>query len=111
MKYSDDQRLKKIYEKAVALHEYVLNNDIKREDVLNDIHVQWCVTTPLYNIGEHSYHLSSEYRDAHGEIPWMLISGLRHRLIHGYDDTDWNVVADIVFEDLPVLIEELKNAI
>lgn len=29
MKYSDEQRIKKIYENAVKLHEYIINNNIK----------------------------------------------------------------------------------
>ncbi|MCM1423296.1 MAG: DUF86 domain-containing protein [bacterium] len=38
-----------------------------------------------------------------------MISGLRHRLIHDYDGTNWNIIADIVFEEIPILIEELKK--
>ena len=55
MKYSDEQRMKKIYENATKLREYMVKNDVKREDLLTDIHLQWLVTTPLYNIGEHVY--------------------------------------------------------
>lgn len=53
MKYSDDQRIKKIYENAVQLHEYIVNNNIKKKDLLTDTPLQWLVTTPLYNIGWH----------------------------------------------------------
>ncbi len=85
MKYSDGQRIKKIYENAVKLHEYITKNNIKRENLLTEIPLQWLVTTPLYNIGEHVYYLSDEYKEAHSEIPWSMISGLRHRLVHNYD--------------------------
>lgn len=60
MKYSDEQRIKKIYENAVKLHEYIVSNRVKKEDLLKDVPLQWLVTTPLYNIGEHVYNLSSE---------------------------------------------------
>ena len=62
MKYSEEQRIKKIYENAVKLHEYIISNKIKKEDLLIDVPLQWLVTTPLYNIGEHVYNLSSEYK-------------------------------------------------
>lgn len=108
MKYSDEQRVKKIYENAVQLHEYIVSNNIKKRDLLTDIPLQWLVTTPLYNIGEHVCNLSVEYKKTHDEIPWSMISGLRHRLVHDYDGTNWNIVVEVVFEELPVLIENLK---
>ena len=109
MKYSDGQRIKKIYENAVNLHEYIINNNIKREDLLTNIPLQWLVTTPLYNIGEHVYYLSDEYKKAHSEIPWSMVSGLRHRLVHDYDGTNWNIIVEVVFAELPILIEELRK--
>lgn len=111
MKYSDGQRIKKIYENAVKLHEYIVSNNIIKEDLLTDVPLQWLVTTPLYNIGEHVCHLSDEYKESHGEIQWPMISGLRHRLVHDYDGTNWNIIADVVFEELPVLIEELRKLV
>ncbi len=109
MKYSDEQRINKIYENAVNLHEYIINNNIKREDLLTNVPLQWLVTTPLYNIGEHVYYLSDEYRKAHSEIPWSMISGLRHRLVHNYDGTNWNIIVEVVFEELPILVEGLRK--
>ena len=111
MKYSDEQRIKKIYENAIKLHEYILENKIKKADLLTNIPLQWLVTTPLYNIGEHVYNLSGEYKKIHNEVPWSMISGLRHRLVHDYDGTNWNIIVDVVFEELPVLIEKIQRLI
>lgn len=109
MKYSDGQRINKIYDNAVKLYGYITNNNITREDLLTNIPLQWLVTTPLYNIGEHVYYLSDEYKEAHSEIPWSMVSGLRHRLVHDYDGTNWNIIVEVVFEELPILIEELRK--
>ena len=111
MKYSDKQRIKKIYENAVKLHEYITENEIQKETLLEDVPLQWLVTTPLYNIGEHVYNLSDEYKQTHSEIPWLMISGLRHRLVHDYDGTNWNIIADVVLEELPVLIKEMQKLV
>ena len=109
MKYSDEQRIKKIYENAVKLQKYIVENNIKREELLISTPLQRLVTTPLYNIDEHVYNLSDNYKKAHDQIPWLMISGLRHRLVHDYDGTNWNIIADVVFEELPVLIEKLEK--
>ena len=109
MKYSDQQRVQKIYEYASKLLGYLEENEISKDALLNDYSLQWLVTTPLYNIGEHSYLLSGDYKAAHADIPWAMISGLRHRLVHDYDGTNWNIIADVVFEELPVLLNQLTK--
>ena len=111
MKYSDHQHIQKIYENAIKLTEYIIEHQIKKEDLLSEISLQWLVTTPLYNIGEHVYNLSNEYKKAHSEIQWSMIAGLRHRLIHDYEGTNWNIIAVVVFEELPVLIEQLEKLV
>ena len=111
MKYSDQQRIQKIYENAVRLNEYIVGHQIKKEELLTEIPLQWLVTTPLYNIGEHACNLSAIYKKAHDEIQWAMIAGLRHRLIHDYDGTNWNIIADVVFEELPVFIEQLRKLV
>ena len=34
MKYSDEQRIKRIYENAIKLHEYIVTHNINKEDLL-----------------------------------------------------------------------------
>ena len=109
MKYSDQQHIQKIYENAVKLNGYILEHQIKKEDLLEEFSLQWLVTTPLYNIGEHAYNLSSEYKNTHNKVQWAMIAGLRHRLVHDYDGTNWNIIADVVFEELPILIKQLEE--
>lgn len=109
MKYSDKQRIQKICEYAEKLLDYINKNGITKEILLNDYAMQWMVTTPLYNIGEQVYALSDEYKAMNSNIPWSMISGLRHRLVHNYDGTNWNIIADVVFEELPILLEQLKK--
>lgn len=109
MRYSDEQRLQKILENAERLISYLTEHQIPREDLLNDYALQWLVTTPLYNIGEHVYNLSDEYKTKHPEVQWYMISGLRHRLVHNYDGTNWNIIADVVFDELPVLADQIRT--
>ena len=63
MKYSDRQRVEKIIATADRLSQYLDSGNITRDKVMDDYSVQWTVTTPLYNIGEQTYHLSAELKD------------------------------------------------
>ena len=109
MKYTDYQRLQKIYENISKLQEYISQRNVTKDDLLNDYALQWLVTTPLYNIGEHVYNISDAYKNSHSEIPWSMIAGLRHRLVHDYEGTNWNIIALVVFDELPVLANQIKK--
>lgn len=111
MKYTDKQRVQKICEYAEKLLNHINENNITKESLLKDYALQWLVTTPLYNIGEQVYLLSEEYKTIHNNIPWSMISGLRHRLVHNYEGTNWSIIADVVFEELPCLLNQLKELI
>jgi len=108
MKQTDKQRLEKIIDYADKLMKYLRDNNIDRKVLMTEYSVQWAVTTPLYNIGEHVYHLSEELKGQHDEIPWMMISGLRHRLVHDYDGTNWSIIVEVVFSELPEFAEQVR---
>lgn len=101
MKYTNEQRIEKIKITVEKLMNYIEENKLTRKDVANDETIRWTVTTPLYNIGEHVYNLTADFKKEHNEIPWTKISGLRHRLVHDYDDTNWDIVNDIIFTIIP----------
>lgn len=37
------------------------------------------------------------------------ISGLRHRLVHDYDNTSWTIICDIVFSVIPEFKQQLED--
>ena len=39
------------------------------------------------------------------------IAGLRHRLVHDYDGTNWNIISEVVFEELSILIQQLERCL
>lgn len=111
MKYSDEQHLQKILDYSQRLTVFIKENNITKEKLMEEYSLQWLVTTPLYNIGEHVYAISKEYKNEHPDIPWAMISGLRHRLVHDYDGTNWNIISDVVFEELPLLISQIQDLV
>jgi len=109
MKYTDEQRVEKIRSTTERLLAYLHDESITAEQVLSEEPVRWAITTPLYNIGEHVYNLSDEFKQSHSNIPWAKISGLRHRLVHDYDNTNWGLICTILFEVLPKFLVDLKT--
>ncbi len=109
MKYTDVQRLEKICDYSKKLLCYLSEYEITRERLMEDYTVQWTVTTPLYNIGEHTYYISEELKIEHPEVPWAKISGLRHRLVHNYDNTNWSIIVQVVFDELEEFYEQVKQ--
>lgn len=53
MKYSDQQRVAKMRETVEKLLRYVSEEGITPDRIFAEETIQWTVTTPLYNIGEH----------------------------------------------------------
>ena len=109
MKYSDGQRLEKIRSTTEKLLNYLAQTGITREMVMEQEPVRWTITTPLYNIGEQAYHLSAPFKDAYADIPWAKISGLRHRLVHDYENTNWSLICTVIFDILPDFLKSVES--
>jgi uncharacterized protein with HEPN domain len=62
-------------------------------------------------VGEAANRIPEEEQARHPEIPWPQIVGLRNRLIHGYDSVDFDILWQIVTEDLPPLVVSLETII
>lgn len=72
---------------------------------------QNAIIRSLEIIGEAATKVSPAFRDAHQQIPWREITGMRHRLIHGYGEVRLDVVWAVVRDDLPDLIASLRPLI
>ena len=53
--------------------------------------------------------MSDEFRKNHPGIPWIKIAGLRYRLVHHCEDTNWIVICVIVFDVRPKFLEEIRD--
>ena len=61
--------------------------------------------------GEAAGRVPAEEQARRPSVPWPSIVGLRNRLIHGYDNIDYDIVWEIVTTDLPVLVSELSRSL
>ncbi len=69
---------------------------------------QNAVVRSIEIIGEAAGKVSRGFQQVHPEIPWSAIVGMRHRLIHAYNDVDLDLVWDVARIRLPDLIVILE---
>ena len=73
--------------------------------------LQDAVVRALEIVGEAAGHISEEFREAHPEIAWHKMVGMRNRLIHEYFRVNYGAVWDTIKKDLPDLIEILEKLV
>ena len=57
----------------------------------------------IAQIGELSAHFSEEFKEAHNEIPWREMKGMRNILIHEYHAASPKTIWETATEDIPML--------
>lgn len=58
-------------------------------------------------IGEKVNLLDAEFCDAHSNVPWHELYGLRNRIVHGYEKVKREIIWKTITDDLP----QIKNSI
>ena len=82
---------------------------VEREAFEQDLMRQDAVIRRFEIIGEGARRLSATFREAHAEVPWGALIGMRNRLIHEYDAVDLDLVWMVVQNELPLLIAQLEK--
>ncbi|HEW63497.1 MAG TPA: DUF86 domain-containing protein [Fervidicoccus fontis] len=60
-------------------------------------------------IGEASKRLSQSLKDKYSQVKWKRMAGMRDVLIHNYTDVDYYIVWKVVTNDIPELLEQIKQ--
>ena len=74
-----------------------------KEGFFADRKTQDAVVRNLEIIGEATKRVSTSLKDAHPDISWKPIAGMRDKLIHDYFGINLQLVWDVVERDLPAL--------
>lgn len=66
------------------------------------------IAMPILQIGELAKTLSPEMRQAHPDIPWRKIVGMRDVVVHHYGSLDFDIAWSVSQNDVPVLAEKVR---
>ncbi len=102
----DRQRLRDILEAIDRIQDRTGEGREAFED--NELLQVW-VIYHLQVLGEAALHVSESLRSTHPDIPWQQIIGMRHILVHGYFQTDVDIVWQVVARDLPILRSQVAD--
>ena len=84
-----------------------LLQDVSEEAFLCDERTARAVCMTLINIGELVKNLTPDLKNAHPEIPWRAISGMRDVTAHKYQTLRKGDVYHTCVEDLPIFEGQL----
>jgi uncharacterized protein with HEPN domain len=73
------------------------------QDIMDDKVLSRACLKSLEIIGEASRHISEELKKAHPEVAWREMTGMRNKLVHHYFGVDWEIVDDVIKNELPEL--------
>ncbi|MGA1263390.1 MAG: DUF86 domain-containing protein [Prochlorothrix sp.] len=79
-----------------------------KTEFMGNVQLQDSVIRRLLVIAEAARRVSEDTRQALPNISWHEINGMRNRLVHEYDAINLKIVWDVIQEEIPVLIHELK---
>lgn len=102
----DRQRLLDILQAIERIERYAARGQEAFEQ--DELIQNWFVSN-LQVIGEACRAMSKQLRDAHPEVPWQDIIGMRHILVHEYFGIQSRLVWSAVQQDIPPLKRQVQS--
>ncbi len=84
--------------KKLSKKEFFVNKDARDSNIRR-----------LEIIGEASKNISDKLKAKYTKVEWKKISGTRDIVVHRYFGVDFNVVWDILKEDIPLLKKHMET--
>ncbi len=92
-----------ILEASRNIQEFIFGLTV--EQFVADKKCHFAVIAQIEIIGEAAKRLSDEFRQAHPDILWKQMAGMRDFLIHAYDQVDMKRVWEVATGSVPDLIQ------
>lgn len=109
--YRDSRDWRLFVADMITFCEQVLayTSGLEQAAFLRDQKTYDAVLRNLELLGEAATHVPQRVREAHPDVPWRAIVGMRNRLIHGYLGIDDDLVWSAVSDDTPELVTALRH--
>jgi uncharacterized protein with HEPN domain len=99
------ERIQDILDAIAEIQSFVTNT--RFEEFQDDLKTMRAVELDLIIIGEAANTIPEEVQEAHPEIAWHLMRGMRNRLVHTYFSVSPKLLWDTIHQDLPPLAKAL----
>ncbi len=84
---------------------------IVEEDFYKDETLKRAITRSLEIIGEATKNLTIDFRLKYNSIPWSYMAKLRDKIIHHYQDVDYETIWNIISLEIPELHFQIEQII
>lgn len=95
-----------IFEAGQKIKSYT--SGLSHSDFINDAKTIDACVRNFEIIGEASARINPEFKFQHKNIEWHHLTGLRNRVIHEYFGVDYNILWDIIQDELESLLIEIE---
>ncbi len=107
MSKSPNEYLKHILDEVNFLLESSQNTS--EDKFMHDMTLQRAYSRSLEIIGEAAKNLPQDFTKGHKKVDWKSIAGLRDKLIHHYFGVDYEIVWDVVKNEIPKLKRQISD--
>ena len=76
---------------------------VELQNLMGDEILSRACLKSLEIIGGASRNISEDLKKSHPELPWRQMTGMRNKLVHHYFGVDWEIVDDVLKNELPDL--------
>jgi uncharacterized protein with HEPN domain len=98
-------RVEHILDAIAKIERYV--DDLDEESFSANSLVVDAVIRNFQVLGEAARHVPEDIQKRFPEIPWSLMMGTRHVIVHGYDVVRLDIIWRTIKDDLPPLVAPL----
>ena len=111
-KYMDNVKNDQYFvEKIKTDLEFVIEHTVgkTRDEIEADELLIDSIMFRIIQVSENSGKQTEQFKEAHRDVPWLAIKGMRNKIVHDYGYVDLTVVYDTVIHGIPEMYDKLKD--
>ena len=85
------------------------SKSVDEERFMRDATLKRAFSRSLEIIGEAVKNIPDDFKVKHPEVDWKSIAGMRDRLVHHYFGVDYEIVWDVIVNEIPKLKKQVEN--
>jgi uncharacterized protein with HEPN domain len=106
---SNNRDIASIWDMAQAIQNIqAFTSSFTFDEYLNDIRTISAVERQFEVLGEAARRISMEFQQAHPDVDWQRIIGLRNIIAHRYDEVRQEILWTIINSELTPLLTQLE---